>query len=114
MVTDRYLNIIQHPTVDEFVSVMKSEGRQIIAIDNIVESVPLSQSELPAKIVMVFGGEGPGISLDMQKAADKVIAIEQFGSTRSINVGVASGIAMYAWMQKNVLNTCNIYKNVIK
>ncbi|MFZ2125005.1 MAG: TrmH family RNA methyltransferase [Candidatus Saccharimonadales bacterium] len=103
MVTDRYLNIIQHPSVDDFVSVMKSEGREIIAIDNIEGSQPLSKTRLPAKIVMVFGGEGPGISDDMQKVADKIIAIEQFGSTRSVNVGVAAGIAMYAWMQQNIL-----------
>lgn len=103
MVTDRYLNIIQHSSVDEFVSVMKDENRQIIAIDNVEGSVSLSQTALPAQIVMVFGGEGPGISDNMQKAADKIVAIEQFGSTRSVNVGVAAGIAMYVWMQQNIL-----------
>jgi tRNA G18 (ribose-2'-O)-methylase SpoU len=105
MVTDRYLNIIQHSSVDDFVSVMKAENRQIIAIDNIEGSQPLSKTQLPAKIVMVFGGEGPGISDDMQSAADKIVAIEQFGSTRSVNVGVAAGIAMYVWMQQNVLRS---------
>lgn len=103
MVTDRYLNIIQHSSVDDFVSVMMAENRRIIAIDNVEGSVSLSQTALPAQIVMVFGGEGPGISDQMQKAADKIVAIEQFGSTRSVNVGVAAGIAMYVWMQQNIL-----------
>lgn len=114
MVTDRYLNIIQHSSVDDFVKVMKDDGREIIAIDNIEGSRPLSKTALPAKIVMVFGGEGPGISDDMQKAADKIVAIEQFGSTRSVNVGVAAGIAMYVWMQQNVLNACNDDVNIVK
>ena len=101
MVTDRYLDIIHHTTVDEFVTAMAD--RHIIAIDNIEGSIPLSQATLPKKAVLVFGGEGPGTSDDMIAACEQVIAIEQFGSTRSVNVGVAAGIAMYAWMQQHVL-----------
>jgi tRNA G18 (ribose-2'-O)-methylase SpoU len=104
MVTDRYLNIDHHNTVEEFVNAMNDEKRQIIAIDIVPGAIPLSQAILPAKSVLVFGGEGPGLSEEMQKVAEKTIMIEQFGSTRSVNVGVAAGIAMYVWMQQNVLN----------
>ena len=104
MVTDRYMNILQHDTVEEFVEIMKSEGREIIAVDIIPGAVPLHQANLPARSVLVFGGEGPGLSSEMQKAAQKIVMIEQFGSTRSVNVGVAAGIAMYVWVQQNILN----------
>jgi tRNA G18 (ribose-2'-O)-methylase SpoU len=103
MVTDRYLNIVQYPTLDEFVEAMKNENRLIIAIDNVADSVPLSSVSLPENAVLVFGGEGPGISDEMLESAEKIVAIEQFGSTRSVNVGVAAGIVMYAWMQKHIL-----------
>jgi tRNA G18 (ribose-2'-O)-methylase SpoU len=103
MVTDRYMNIVHHETVAKFVKVMNDEKRQIIAIDIVLGAIPLSQAILPAKSVLVFGGEGPGLSEEMQKAAEKTVMIEQFGSTRSVNVGVAAGIAMYVWMQQNVL-----------
>ncbi len=103
MVTDRYLNIVHHDTVNEFVYAMKNESRHIIAIDILAGAVPLSQTDLPEKSVLVFGGEGPGLSAEMQSAAEKTVYIEQFGSTRSVNVGVAAGIAMYAWMQQNIL-----------
>lgn len=102
MVTDRYLDIQQHPTVEEFAAVV--EGRHIIAVDNLPGSVPLSQTTLPKKAVLVFGGEGPGLSDEMVAVSEMMVAIEQFGSTRSVNVGVASGIVMYAWMQQHVLN----------
>ncbi len=102
MVTDRYLDIQQHSTVDEFVTAVN--GRHIISVDNLPGSVPLSKTTLPAKAVLVFGGEGPGLSDEMVQASEKMVAIEQFGSTRSVNVGVASGIAMYAWAQQHVLN----------
>jgi len=101
MVTDRYLEIIHHETVATFIS--STQGRQVIVVDNMEGAVPLSKTTLPEKAVLVFGGEGPGVSLEMQQEAEKMVMIEQLGSTRSVNVGVASGIAMYAWLQQYVL-----------
>lgn len=103
MVTDRYMTIIQHQTVKGFADCMKVENRQIIAIDIVPGATALSETHLPARSVLVFGSEGPGLSEQMQQVAEKTVMIEQFGSTRSVNVGVAAGIAMYVWMQQNVL-----------
>jgi len=103
MVTDRYMNIIFHPSVEDFVMQMKNEKLHIIAVDIMPGAVLLSETILPINSVLVFGGEGPGLSDEMQAASEKTVMIEQFGSTRSVNVGVAAGIAMYAWMQQNIL-----------
>jgi tRNA G18 (ribose-2'-O)-methylase SpoU len=103
MVTDRYMNIIHHDTVDEFTDCMKKDNRRIIAVDIIPGALPLSEIKLSSRCVLVFGGEGPGLSEEMRKNAKKIVMIEQFGSTRSVNVGVAAGIAMYVWMQQNIL-----------
>jgi tRNA G18 (ribose-2'-O)-methylase SpoU len=103
MVTDKYLNIIHHESVEAFVEMMKAEKRHIVAIDILPRAENLFETKLPVKTVLMFGGEGPGLSDKIQKAAEKTVMIEQFGSTRSVNVGVASGIAMYVWMQQNVL-----------
>jgi tRNA G18 (ribose-2'-O)-methylase SpoU len=78
-------------------------NRHIIAVDNLDGAVPLSKTTLPEKAVLVFGGEGPGLSKEMQEAAEMMVMIEQLGSTRSVNVGVASGIMMYAWLRQHVL-----------
>lgn len=103
MMTDKYLHIHYYQTVSEFVDAMKMRDRRIFAIDNIAGSVPLSQTSLPRECVLVFGQEGPGISDELAAMAEAIVAIEQFGSTRSINVGVAAGIAMYAWLTKQYL-----------
>jgi tRNA G18 (ribose-2'-O)-methylase SpoU len=103
MVTDRYLDIFHHATVEEFVKAVGD--RHIIAIDNMAGATPLFTTSLPKKAVLVFGGEGPGLSDEMVAASEQMIMIEQFGSTRSVNVGVASGIVMYAWMQQNALTS---------
>lgn len=101
MVTDRYMHIYQHASVADFVASVGDAP--IIGIDNIAGSEPLASVELPEDAVLVFGGEGPGLSAEMVAACQKLVAIEQFGSTRSVNVGVASGIVMYAWIQQHVL-----------
>ncbi len=101
MVTDRYMHVFHHATVDDFVRAM--DDRRIIAIDNQPGAVSLSEVELPRKAVLVFGGEGPGLSREMIEASETMIAIEQFGSTRSVNVGVASGIVLYEWVRRHEL-----------
>ncbi|HMI08829.1 MAG TPA: TrmH family RNA methyltransferase [Candidatus Saccharimonadales bacterium] len=102
MVTDRYLDIIQHQTVEDFVKAV--DGRHIIAVDNLPGAEPLSETMLPKKAVLVFGGEGPGLSQEMRDASEKMVMIEQLGSTRSVNVGVAAGIVMYAWLQQHIFS----------
>jgi tRNA G18 (ribose-2'-O)-methylase SpoU len=49
--------------------------------------------------VLLFGQEGPGLSEAARAACDQLFSIAQYGSTRSINAGVASGIAMHAWIR---------------
>jgi len=44
------------------------------------------------------------LSEEMRRAASKMVKIEQLGSTRSVNVGVAAGIVMYEWVRQHVLN----------
>lgn len=101
MMTDKYLHVHYYASVDEFAVAMA--GRQIIAVDNVEGSVPLHRAKLPQNAVLVFGAEGPGVSQEMLARSVQIVAIEQFGSTRSVNVGVASGIAMYAWLQRHCL-----------
>lgn len=102
MMTDKYLHITYHANVDELRAAIK--GRELIAFDNIPGSVNLSDATLPKNAVLLFGAEGPGVSPELLAKASKIVAIEQFGSTRSINVGVAAGIAMYTWLQQNYLH----------
>lgn len=103
MVTDRYLTIQHHQTVDDFASQMKDQGRTIVAVDNLPGALKLSETKFPKKAVLVFGGEGPGLSDQMVAASKMMVMIEQFGSTRSVNVGVASGIVVYEWVCQHIL-----------
>lgn len=103
MVTDIYMNIEYHASVEAFAASMDQAGRRIVAIDIIPGAKPLSSAELPNNSVLVFGSEKEGVSEALQAVAEGVVHIEQFGSTRSVNVGVAAGIVMYEWVRRNVL-----------
>lgn len=102
MVTDRYMHVHHHASTQDFMAAI-GEARPIIGIDNVTGSVPLASADLPKGAVLVFGGEGPGLSREMMSVCKQIIAIEQFGSTRSVNVGVASGIVLYEWVRQNTL-----------
>jgi tRNA G18 (ribose-2'-O)-methylase SpoU len=97
MSTHRYLHLHHHPDVASFAAWCAGAGLPIVAIDNVEESVPIEASELPRHCVLVFGQEGPGLSAEVRAVAAMTCAITQYGSTRSLNAGVASGIAMFAW-----------------
>lgn len=100
MVTDAYLTILHHKTISDFLK--HTKNKVIIAIDNQPGAVSLTDVTLPKNAVVVFGGEGPGISQEMQAASATMVAIPQLGSTRSVNVGVASGIIMYKWVETHI------------
>jgi len=104
MVTDRYQHIEHHETIDDFVAFVAAENLPLVGIDIVEGSVPIETAALPIRCVLAFGQEGPGLSPGMNEHCTQVLHITQFGSTRSINVGVASGIAMHTWVRDNVLD----------
>lgn len=103
MKTEAYMNIFHHETVAEFIDWVKQNNLKLIAIDNQKGSKKLNNAKLEKGSILVFGNESDGLSKEMIEACREMVAIEQFGSTRSVNVGVASGILMYEFVRRNYL-----------
>jgi tRNA G18 (ribose-2'-O)-methylase SpoU len=99
MVTDRYQHVRYHETITDLVAWAHGEELSVVGIDNLPGASPLESVVLPRQCVLLFGQEGPGLSEPARLACDQVYSIAQYGSTRSINAGVASGIAMHAWVR---------------
>jgi tRNA G18 (ribose-2'-O)-methylase SpoU len=97
MVTDRYLHIEHHSSVDDFAGFLHDRDYHPIGVDNLPGSVPLETTKLPERSCLIFGSEGPGLTDEMVAACEQLVAISQYGSTRSINAGAAAAIAMYHW-----------------
>jgi tRNA G18 (ribose-2'-O)-methylase SpoU len=100
MVTDRYQRLRHLPTVEELVRYAAGAGYTIVGIDNTPGSVPLETAALPRRALFLFGQEGPGLTEQARDAAGLTLSIAQYGSTRSINAGVAAGITMHAWIRQ--------------
>ena len=98
MVTDRYQHEIHHPDAAHLIAWAREEGRPIVAIDLVEGALPIEHTELPQNALLVVGQEGPGVSPEILAAADLVVGITQFGSTRSLNVAAAAAIAMHSWI----------------
>ena len=98
MVTDRYQHEIHHPDAAHLVDWAREQGRPLVAIDLVPGALPLERTPLPRDAVLIVGQEGPGLSPELLAAADLVVGITQFGSTRSINVAAAAAIAMHTWV----------------
>lgn len=97
MVTDRYLDVHHHETAEQFFDWLDEHGVTPVGVDNLPGSVPLEEAQLPRDCCLVFGSEGPGLTDEVVAGCRSLVAITQYGSTRSINAGAASAIAMYHW-----------------
>lgn len=101
MVTDRYCHVSHHESVPSLAAWARGSNLAVVGIDNLEGSVPLESGPLPRDCVLLFGSEGPGLSAEAHELCDEVRSITMYGSTRSINAGVASGIAMHAWLSQH-------------
>jgi tRNA G18 (ribose-2'-O)-methylase SpoU len=103
MVTDRYQHVLSHATIEEFARWAATKNLPIIAVDNVPGSVALESFRLPEACILLFGQEGPGLSAEGIAAADAVVEITQFGSTRSLNASAAAAIVMHTWITQHTV-----------
>ena len=101
MVTDRYQHIRHVPDAAALAAYAERAGYEVVGVDNLPGSVPLETYSLPAHALLLFGQEGTGLTAGAREVATTVCSIAQYGSTRSINAGVAAGIAMHAWIRRH-------------
>ena len=105
MCTDKYLTVKHWVSAADFMADQRGRNREVVAIENNTPRVkPLAQKKFDERTTLIFGSEGNGISPELLDMVDDVREIESFGSTRSVNVGVAAGIAMYEWVRQTKLS----------
>ena len=106
MVTDRYQHLRHHESAADLAAYLHerpagSDGPvRLLGIDNLPGSQPLEELQLPRRVCLLFGQEGPGLSEEARQVCDGTFSIAQFGSTRSINASAAAAIAMHSWITR--------------
>ena len=97
LVTDRYVDVFHRPEARDVVEWARANDYAMVAVDNPPGSAALEETRLPERCLLVFGQESSGISPELLAACDFAVRIEQYGSTRSMNVAAAAAIAMHWW-----------------
>lgn len=95
--TYNYTPVHHHEDPEVFYAGLRSRGFLIVAIDNVPGSHELQGFDWgsPRPLALIFGQESIGVSNISLAHADAVLRIEQYGSVRSLNVGVTSGIVIH-------------------
>lgn len=74
----------------------RRKGWTIIGLEQAPNSTPLHRDlKLPSQIVLIVGSETQGLSKEVLATCDRVVEIDQLGSKESLNVAVATGIALF-------------------
>lgn len=58
-------------------------------------AMPLPQAARPARLAIVFGSEGPGLSVAARAACDALVTIPMAPAADSLNVATAAAVALY-------------------
>jgi tRNA(Leu) C34 or U34 (ribose-2'-O)-methylase TrmL len=108
MMTEVYQHVQHHRSLEDLATWAASAGVPLVGVDNLPGAEPIDRAPLPRACVLLFGQEGDGLSTAARDAVVSVLSIPQFGSTRSINAGAASAVAMYEWCRRYALpgETC--------
>jgi 23S rRNA (guanosine2251-2'-O)-methyltransferase len=74
---------------------LKKEGFQIVALEQTKKSIPYDKFKPKFPLLLIVGNEIKGVSKSLLKRADKIIHLPMAGKKESLNVAIATGIAIY-------------------
>jgi RNA methyltransferase, TrmH family len=92
------LPVVRARLSDAF-GLMKEHGLRLVATAS-HKGTPLDQAKLSGPLAIFVGSEGAGLSRDLIKEMDEVVAIPQAPQVESLNVGVATSIVLYEVMRQ--------------
>ncbi len=83
----------------ELIQKLKTEDWQLIALEQAKNSVDYREVKLGEKAAVLVGNEVEGIGEGILKLCDAVAEIPMRGSKESLNVAVATGVALFRWLE---------------
>ena len=95
---------ISHQSIKDLVSYIqevKKNGYTIVALEQTEKAVDYKTYIPKEKTILIVGNEVSGVSKEILDLADTVIHIPMRGEKESLNVSVATGIALFQLFDKN-------------
>jgi tRNA G18 (ribose-2'-O)-methylase SpoU len=75
----------------------RSIGYSLIALEQDTCATPLDSFTFPERVVIMIGAEMFGLSADLMREAESTVYIPQAGLVKSLNVAMATSIALYEY-----------------
>ena len=92
--TERLVKWEHAGTSAQAVKAAKDAGFTVVALELTTDGQPIYQADLDDDICLAIGGEDHGCSPALLKACDAVVYIPQIGKVGSLNVAVATAVAL--------------------
>lgn len=92
--TERLVSWEPPVPLTEAAAAAHADGYRLVAIELTADAVPLHEADLGGDVCLAVGGEDHGCSPALLGAADTVAYIPQIGRVGSLNVAVATAIAL--------------------
>lgn len=88
-----YVNVAKVTNINDAIKTLKDKGVWVYACE--LGGQDISKTDLTGPIAIVLGSEGFGVSSLTKKLCDGIFTIDMVGKVNSLNVSVATGIALY-------------------
>lgn len=89
-----HIPVVRVTNLTKTMEELKKEGLWFSGVE-MDGTIEFQQADLKGPIGVVIGGEGNGISHLVREHCDQVVRIPMWGKINSLNVSVATGIALY-------------------
>lgn len=90
----------QAEDIFDFLRQKKTEGFEIISLEQSTESIDYKKYEPKEKTLVILGSEVAGVSHELLDLTDTILEIPMNGEKESLNVSVATGILLYRLFDK--------------
>ncbi|MFB6181280.1 MAG: TrmH family RNA methyltransferase [Candidatus Magasanikbacteria bacterium] len=82
--------------VDVLISDLKNNNFEVVCLENTNDSVDVKKADFTDKIALIVGEEVSGVNSELLGLCDKSVFIPMHGKKSSLNVSVATGVALHS------------------
>lgn len=86
-------------TLLPLITSLKKDGYTIVALEQNKKAIDYRRFKTPTKVVLIVGPEVLGLDTKILDKCDSVIEIPMHGKKESLNVSVATGVALFRMVQ---------------
>ncbi len=96
-----HLRVARVTNTSQSLERLKEKGFWIYGLDERGTEL-YDQIDYATPTVIVLGGEGKGLSQNVQKHCDVLVRIPMAGAVSSLNVSVAAGVVLFEWRRRTI------------